>query len=96
LLHPSLQSIRWFPTPLRLLLPLVLVEEKGRSRRLQCGWWVLSEHAGRDQVRVSTLPLEDHIRGLVHALVLHPWRTKPGLILQHILLEKTNSWKELS
>jgi hypothetical protein len=49
-----------------------LVEEEGRSRRLQCGWWLLSEHAGRDQGRVPTLPVENHIRGLVQALVLHP------------------------
>jgi hypothetical protein len=62
----------WFPTPLRLFSPLVLVEEERRSRQLQCRWWVLSELARRDQVGVSTLPLEDHIRGLVQALVLHP------------------------
>jgi hypothetical protein len=35
-------------TPLRLFSSLVLVEEKRRSRWLQCGWWLLSEHAGRD------------------------------------------------
>jgi hypothetical protein len=44
---------------------LFWLKKKQRLRRLQCGWWLLSKHAGRDQGRVPTLPLENHTRGLV-------------------------------
>jgi hypothetical protein len=72
LLHLSLRSIRWFPTALQLFSSPILVEEERRLRWLQCCWWLLSEYARRDQGRVSTLSMENHIRGLVQALVLHP------------------------